>query len=90
MAEEVGGALERLRGAPDTICGSVCSSSMALPSAIRSGQKLTSSTLPCLVSSRSTRAVTPGYTVERITRCWPSRRWSTMSSMARTTASDRG
>ena len=34
---------------------------------------------------RSTIAVTPGYTVLRRTRIWPSRRWSSISSIARST-----
>ncbi len=45
---------------PETIWGSEWSSSMALPSAMRSGQKVTSIVRPWRASSRSTRAVTPG------------------------------
>ena len=44
----------------DTIWGSENSSSIALPSAIRSGQKATSTATPRPPTSRSTSAVTPG------------------------------
>jgi hypothetical protein len=58
----------------ETICGSSNSSVIALPSAIRSGQKATSISRPSLVIIFSTSAVTPGNTVLRRTSNCPSLR----------------
>jgi hypothetical protein len=58
---------------PETIWGSVKSSSIARPSAMRSGQKVTSTLRPAAANIRSTPSVTPGYTVLRRTISWPSR-----------------
>ena len=55
----------------ETICGSSNSSVIALPSAIRSGQKATSTCRPSLASIFSTSAVTPGNTVLRRTDTCP-------------------
>ena len=55
-----------------TICGSSNSSTIALPSAMRSGQNATSMSRPRSPTKRSTNAVTPGYTVLRSTSSWPS------------------
>jgi len=57
----------------EMIWGSSNSSVMALPSAIRSGQNATSMLTPRAAIIFSTRAVTPGKTVERRMRSWPSR-----------------
>ena len=59
---------------PETICGRVNSSVIALPSAIRSGQNATSISTPSPATIFSTSAVTPGNTVERSTSSCPSRR----------------
>jgi hypothetical protein len=56
----------------DTIWGSEYSSAIAWPSAIRSGQKATSTATSRSATIRSTSAVTPGYTVLRNTRSCPS------------------
>ncbi len=58
----------------------------ALPSAIRSGQKATSVFIPCAASRSSTSRVTPGYTVERSTKSWSSRRCGTSAATASGTA----
>ena len=58
----------------DTIWGSSNSSVIALPSAIRSGQNATSTWTPRAATIFSTRAVTPGNTVDRRTSSWPLRR----------------
>ena len=44
----------------ETICGSSNSSVIALPSAMRSGQKATSMSMPSAATVFSTSAVTPG------------------------------
>ena len=72
------------------ICGSSKSSVIACPSAIRSGQNVTSTSSPRAASSRSTAAVTPGNTVLRRTISWPSRKWSPQASRARVTAPGSG
>ena len=59
---------------------------MALPSAIRSGQKATSMALPRRATRRSTIVVTPGNTVLRRTRSCPSTSSSATASIALTTA----
>ena len=59
----------------ETICGSSNSSVIALPSAIRSGQNATSIDTPRPTIIFSTRAVTPGKTVDRRISSWPSRRY---------------
>ena len=69
-----------------TICGSSKSSIIALPSAMRSGQNATSTSSPRRATRRSTMAVTPGYTVLRSTRSWPSTRLAAISSIAACTA----
>ncbi len=48
---------------------------------MRSGQNDTSMVRCAAFSSFSTIAVTPGYTVLRSTRCWPSRSWSSRPSI---------
>ena len=91
MAEERFGPLEpRSACDPATICGSSHSSTIALPSAMRSGQNATSTSRPSSRDSRSTIAVTPGYTVLRSTRSWPSRSSGTMSAIAFGTAHEIG
>ena len=55
-----------------TIWGRERSSSIAFPSAIRSGQKATSIACPDAFDRRSTKRVTPGKTVERRISTWPS------------------
>ena len=67
----------------DTICGRVKSSSIALCSAIRSGQNATSRSRPRPAMVRSTSAVTPGNTVLRNTSSWPSRKYGSQSDNAR-------
>ena len=63
------------RGVDDeTICGNEKSSTIARPSAMRSGQKATSTCRPLVASIFSTSAVTPGYTVLRRTTSCPSRK----------------
>ena len=59
---------------PDTICGSVEISSSATPSATRSGQKATSTSMPSRASAAAMRSVVPGYTVLRSTKSCPLRR----------------
>jgi len=59
---------------------------MALPSAMRSGQNATSMSRPRSPTSRSTSAVTPGYTVLRSTSSWPSCSDEAMSAIAAGTA----
>ena len=63
---------------------------MAFPSAILSGQKLTSTRLPLFEMTRSTSFVTPGYTVLRRTRCCPSTKTSRRSLTTFGTASGSG
>ncbi len=70
----------------ETICGRVNSSVIALPSAIRSGQNATGTSAPRPAIIFSTRAVTPGKTVERRTMSCPSRRYGAQPPSARGTA----
>ncbi len=59
---------------PETICGNSVSSCMAFPSATRSGQKATTTSLPVAATISPSFVVIPGKTVLRRTMHWPSRR----------------